>query len=87
LPRFRGAIEKGAVLNRVSQIALLFKAAQHSADRRVLERAAQLFTHLLGGNVADAPDDEQDAALEFAKFRWIVTEGSVTRHSVTDCST
>jgi len=87
LPGLGGLIDKGAVLDRVGQIALLFKAAEHGADGGVLERAAQALPDLLGSRRAHTPDDEEDVAFQIAQFGGIVTGLSVTRHSVTYCST
>ncbi len=66
LPGLGGAIEEGAVFDGVSEVALFFKAAQDGADCRVLEGAAKLLADMVGGDGAEAPDDEEDAAFEFA---------------------
>ena len=68
-----GAIDEGAVFDRVSQVALFFKAAKDGADGGVLERAAKLLADLVGGDARGAPDDGENAPLEFAEFRGIVT--------------
>jgi hypothetical protein len=81
-----GTVEEGPVFDGVSEIALLFKTAQDGADGGVLKGAAELFADLLGGDLGEAPDDEENGALKFAEFGGIVTGGSVTRHSVTYCS-
>ena len=70
----------------MSQVALLFQAAQDGADCRFLQRAAKLVAHLLGGDFSVSPDDGKDAALQLAQLHRIVTGGSVTCHNVTDSS-
>jgi hypothetical protein len=81
------AVDKGAAVNRVAKVTLFFKPTQNCTNRGVLKTAAKGFTQLLGGKWAAAPNDGKDGASELSKFRGIVIEWSVTRHSVTHCNT
>src|ERR1017187_2722159 len=87
LTSLRGPIKKCAVFNGVSQIALLLQPPQYGANRGVLERTPQFFADLLGRHVTHAPHNQQNASFQLAQLRRIMIESSVTRHSVTDCST
>ena len=87
LTRLRGPVKERAVLDRVGQVALLLESPQYSANGRLFQRSAELFANWLRGYGAETPDEGENAALEFAELSRIVTGGSVTCHSVTDCST
>lgn len=83
LLRLRRAVDEGAVFDRMRQVAFLFKPPQHGAHCRFLQRPIELFPHLLCGNGATAPDDEEYVSLQLSQFHWIVPGVSVTRHNVT----
>ena len=84
---FRGAVDECAVLQFVRQVALLFQAAQDGADGGVLQRTAKFLADLLGGDIAQPPDNGKNVAFELAELDGIVAGLSVTRHSVTDGNT
>src|SRR5580692_6090253 len=87
LRRLCRRVDKRSVLNGVRQIALLFKTPQYRANRRFFEGASKFFAHLLSCQVAETPNQQQYAALQFAEIGRIVIESCVTSHSVTNCST
>ena len=87
VPRFRGTVEKSSVLERMFEVAFLFQATENRAYRGVLERAAQFFARLLGGQFPHTPDDLENAALQFPQLCRIVTQWCVTVQNVTECNT
>ena len=82
-----GAIDEGAIVDAVGEVALFFETAQHGADSRVFEGPVEFFTNLFGRDGAETPDDEEDVSLQVAELGGIVTGLSATVHNVTDCNT
>ena len=78
--------EHVTLLDGVGEVTFFFKAAQHSAYSRILERAVELFSHLFGGHCAQPPNDGEDVPLQLSQLRRIVSGLSVTCHSVTECN-
>ena len=85
--RLGRAVNEGAAFNGVGEISLLFKATQHRANGGILERTVKCLSHLLGPCLTQLPNQSEDGPFEFSQFRWVVIDGSVTVHSVTDGST
>ena len=87
LPRFGGAIEKGAVFDGVSEVALLLKPPQDGANGRVLEGAPKFLADLFRGQGSFAPNDEENTPFELSQFAGVVIGLCVTCHSVTKRNT
>src|SRR6202012_3470002 len=95
----RCAVEIGALLDGVGEIALLLQAAQDGADGGLLEDTAggvKLLAYLLRSGLALLPDHTQDGLLQFAEAGGVVILAvgfrvgmtlSATVHNATDGST
>src|SRR5579862_3885610 len=85
--RLRRAVHECPVVQSVRKVTLFLQPPQHGPNRRILQRPAQSFTDLIGGCLAETPDDTENFAFEFAKLSRIMCGWSATRHSVTHCNT